>query len=145
MKENLIFTFLLIYSLTVQAQENRSTKGADNGYAWKSMGSSLLLFDDSKYNYLSGILERYALLKQNFPEAEKLGCGEEINILQSQGMSDEISLDDMITAIDKFYRNAENMKIPVIFAYCYCIKQKAGLSKKELADYRNELLLFFDE
>ena len=144
MKENLIITFLLISFLSVQAQE-RSTKGADNGFAWNSMSNPLVLFDDSKYNYLSGILQRYALLKENFPEAEKLGCGEEINNLLSQDKSDEISLDDMVTAIDKFYRNPENMRIPVIFAYCYCIKQKAGVSKKELADYRNELLLFSDE
>jgi len=144
MKENLIITFLFISFLSVQAQD-RSTKGADNGCAWQAMGSPLMLFDDSKYNYLSGILQRYALLKENFPEAEKLGCGEEINNLLSQDKSDEISLDDMVTAIDKFYRNPENMRIPVIFAYCYCIKQKAGVSKKELADYRNELLLFSDE
>jgi len=144
MKENLIITFLLISFLSVQAQDS-STKGADNGYAWNSMSNPLVLFDDSKYNYLSGILQRYALLKENFPEAEKLGCGEEINNLLSQDKSDEISLDDMVTAIDKFYRNPENMRIPVIFAYCYCIKQKAGVSKKELADYRNELLLFSDE
>ena len=144
MKENLVITFLLISFLSVQAQE-RSTKGADNGYAWNSMSNPLIIFDDSKYNYVGGILQQYSLLKQNFPEVEKLGCGDEVGALQMQNKSDEISLDDMVTAIDKFYRNPENLRIPVIFAYCYCIKQKAGLSKKELADYRNELLMFSDE
>ena len=51
MKENLVITFLLISFLSVQAQE-RSTKGADNGYAWNSMSNPLIIFDDSKYNLL---------------------------------------------------------------------------------------------
>jgi hypothetical protein len=136
---------VIVFSLTSFAQTQRQTKGADNGYAWHAMESPHLLPGNSKHNYLSGILERYAILKENYPESVRLGCSEEINQLLQSGRSADISLDDMVNAIDKFYRNNQNMIISIIFAYCYCIKEKAGVSKKDLAVYRAELLLFSAE
>ena len=133
---------LLLCAIPLTAQQNRYTKGAENGYAWNAMGNRLLLFDDSKQNYLSGILSRYGLMQEKYPEIEKFSCRTDINKMLKEGKSDEISLDDMVAAIDKFYRNPENRIIPIIFAYCYCIKELSGLSKEEMNNYRKALLEF---
>jgi hypothetical protein len=140
-----LFAIVLIVTIVSYPQSKNLTKGADNGYAWNSMSNPLALFDDSKYNYLSGILERYSLLKQNFPEIESLGCGEEVGKLQMEGKSEQISLDDMVTAVDKFYIKTENLIVPVVFAYCYSIKEKSGLTKKQLSNYLNEVMKFCED
>jgi len=109
------------------------------------MSNPLGIYDDSKYNYLSEILERYKLLKQSFPEVEHLGCGDELNDLLKSGESDNISLDDMVRGIDMFYNLTENLAIPIIFAYCYQIKELAGASQDELNNYRKEVIAFCNE
>ena len=139
-----LFLILIIAVINISAQE-RYTKGAENGYAWRWMENPYVLFDDSKEIYLSSALERYSLLKQRFPQIENLGCRDEVNFLLQLDKSNEISLDDMVTAIDNFYRSSINMKIPIIFAYCYCIKEKANISSKQLSDYKKELLKFSEE
>jgi hypothetical protein len=137
----LITISLLLFAASF-AQSHRYTKGAENGYSWSAMSNPLRIYDDSKYNYLSEILERYRLLKQSFPEVAHLGCGEELNELLKSGESDNISLEDMVTAIDEFYSNPENLSIPIVFAYCYRIKELAGKSKDELIDYKKEVMDF---
>lgn len=127
------------------AQVNRYTRGAENGFAWQSMENPLLFYDDSKYTYLSSILARYSLMQESYPEIAKYSCRNDVMNLLKEGKSDEVSLDDMVTAIDKFYRGNGNKIIPIIFAYCYCIKEIAGLSKNELKEYRKELLEFSRE
>jgi hypothetical protein len=62
--------------------------------------------------------------------------------LFSEGKSDEISLEDIVNEIDKFYSSNDNMIIPIIFAYCYSIKKYAGASIEELTDYKKQILLF---
>ena len=140
-----LFTICLLLFATSFAQSKRYTKGAENGYSWSAMSNPLRIYDDSKYNYLSEILERYRLLKQSFPEIEYLGCGNELNDLLKSGESDNISLDDMVRAIDKFYNLTENLEIPIVFAYCYQIKELAGASQDELNDYRKEVIDFCNE
>lgn len=81
-------------------------------------------------------------MQENYPEIEKYNCRAEISTMLKEGRSEDISLDDMVIAIDKFYRNPGNRIIPIIFAYCYCIKEFSGMSKKELSSYRKELLEF---
>lgn len=140
-----LLTIVFFLSALTAAQENRYTKGAENGYSWKAMSNPLNLADDSKYNYLSEILERYSLLKQNLPEAEPLDCSAELNDLLKSGESENISLEDMVKAIDEFYKIEENLNIPIMFAYCYRIKELAGANKEELMDYKNDVLEFCKE
>jgi hypothetical protein len=135
-------TICLLFIATSFAQSSRYTKGAENGYSWSAMSNPHRIYDDSKYNYLSEILERYRLLKQSFSEVEHLGCGEDLNDLLKSGESDNISLGDMVEAIDGFYSNTENLSIPIVFAYCYRIKELAGASKYELINYKKEVMDF---
>jgi hypothetical protein len=144
MSKLIIYLFFLL-SAQLIAQNNRYTKGAENGYTWISMEEPNLLVDDSKSNYLSGILERMRLEKQQIPELEDLICNEEFYSLLIDGKSDEISMDDMVDAINQFYGNKENLVIPILLAYCYCIKFFSGMDEKQLEMYREELLEFSNE
>ncbi len=87
----------------ILAQSERYTKGAENGYAWNEMEKVQLNFNTSKENYLSSILQRFSLLQEKYPGLESLSCKDEIEQLQVEGKSDEISLDDVIKRIDEFY------------------------------------------
>jgi hypothetical protein len=71
-----------------------------------------------------------------------LSCKEDLEKMFNEGKSDEILLEDIVDAIDKFYMKADNLVIPIMFAYCYTIKKFAGTSKKELNDYRDRVLKF---
>jgi hypothetical protein len=82
---------------------------------------------------------------EKYPEIASLSCKEDINLLLSKGKSDEFSLEDVVKKIDKFYSREENLVIPIIFAYCYTIKQFAGASPKELNKYKEEVLKFCNE
>jgi len=69
-------------------------------------------------------------------------------ILRKVGESEnaeELDLNVMVEMIDEFYTRKENLIIPVIGAYCYCIKDLAGFSVKDLESYRQELLAFSKE
>jgi hypothetical protein len=138
----IITLFFVICSL---AQDKRLTKGAENGYTWNSMGNPHLLYDDSKDIYLSGILERLRLLKLTHPLVDSLSCREEYNTLLKEGNPADITMADMINSIDKFYSNRKNLVIPIVFAYCYSIKNFAGVSKEKLNSYRENLLVFSQE
>ncbi len=140
-----LFSIILIITSTLFAQPERYTKGAENGYTWISMGNPHLLNDDSKDIYLSGILERLRLLKVTHPLVDSLSCREEYISLLKEGKPGDITMSDIITSIDKFYSNRENLVIPIVFAYCYSIKKFAGVSKEELNSYREKLLAFSKE
>ena len=66
-----LLSILIITDISF-SQTGRYTKGAENGYAWKAMEKPLIIYDDSKYNYLSGMLERFNLLNENHPQIEYL-------------------------------------------------------------------------
>lgn len=144
MNKLLLSTVLLVTAVLI-AQPKRYTKGAENGYTWLSLENPGVVYSDAKYNYLSGMLEKYRTLNEKFPEVERIDCRDDVNILLENGMSDKLSLDDMVDAIDKFYGKSDNLVIPIVFAYCYSIKEIAGLSKDELNNYRNELLKFCED
>lgn len=144
MNKLLLSTVLLVTTVLI-AQPKRYTKGAENGYTWLSLENPGVVYSDAKYNYLSGMLEKYRTLNEKFPEVERIDCRDDVNILLENGMSDKLSLDDMVDAIDKFYDKSDNLVIPIVFAYCYSIKEIAGLSKDELNNYRNELLEFCED
>lgn len=137
-----LICIILLFVSTLFAQPDRYTKGAENGYAWMAMENAGVAYSDAKYNYLSGMLERYRTVDERFSEVAHLSCGNDVSKLLEEGKSDELSLDDMVDAIDKFYSKNENLLIPIVFAYCYCIKKIAGMSMDNLLDYKEEILEF---
>ena len=141
----LIIIITMSFTVCFLAQDKRLTKGAENGYTWITMGNPHALHDESKDVYLSGILERLRLLKLEKPLIDSLSCREEYFYLLEEGKSDDITMTDMITSIDWFYTDSNNLVIPIIFAYCYNIKNFAGVSKEELISYREKLLAFCNE
>jgi len=142
---NYLISIILLITSTLFAQPERYTKGAENGYAWMAMENPGVVYNDTKYKYLSEMLERYGTVNERFPEVEHLVCRMDINKLLEEGKSDELSLDDMVDAIDKFYSGRKNLVIPIVFAYCYSIKNFAGVSKEELNSYREKLFAFSEE
>ena len=138
----LYFLLSLILSVSLSAQDKRYTKGAENGYSWLEMEPRVIHYSTSKETYLASILERFRLTEETYPEISSLSCREDIKRLSSQTKSGEILLQDVVDEIDKFYSKKENLVIPIIFAYCYTIKDFAGDSKKELIDYRDRVLNF---
>jgi hypothetical protein len=141
----LIIIITLTFAIYSSAQDNRLTKGTENGYTWISMGNPYTLHDDSKEIYLSGILERLRLLKSDKPLIDSLSCRDEYKFLLEEGKPGNITMTDMITSIDRFYSDKNNLVIPIVFAYCYNIKKFAGASKDELNSYREKLLAFSNE
>lgn len=142
-----IMIIIIALSITIcsSAQNNRLTKGSENGYTWISMGNPYTLHDNSKEIYLSGILERIRLEKPEKPLTDSLSCREEFKFLLEEGRPGNITMTDMINSIDNFYSNTENLVIPIVFAYCYNIKKFAGTSKDELNTYLEKLLAFSNE
>ena len=137
--------FVVIFSATSNAQYERYTKGAENGYTWLAMDDPSLLYNTSKENYLSSILNRMRITGERYPEVSSLGCRTDIDKLFSRGKSEEFSLGDVVNEIDGFYFERDNLVIPIIFAYCYTIKKFAGASAKELNEYKEKVLLFCNE
>jgi hypothetical protein len=142
-KKNFL-AFLILTAISFP-QTERFTKGAENGYAWLAMDDPSLMYNTSKEIYLSSILERISVTGEKHPEIASLGCRDDINKLLSKGKSDKYSLEDVVKKIDEFYLRAENLVIPIIFAYCYTIKNFAGASSKELNKYKEEILKFCNE
>lgn len=143
-----IFLFVLLLSVQSfsQTQDERYTKGAENGYAWLSLNQSNNTLTDYKFEYLASMLDnqRYMILYENKPKMS-IGCRDDIVKLGESKNSDELDLNYIVKMIDDFYSRKENLVIPVIGAYCYCVKDLAGLSLKDLESYRQELLSFSKE
>lgn len=140
-----IFVFALVFSSSTFPQAERFTKGAENGYTWIRMEDPSRFYNTSKETYLGSILERFRLTGEKYPEIESLSCKEDMQKLFSERKSDEISLEDIVNEIDKFYSTNDNMIIPIIFAYCYSIKKFAGAGEEELNNYREKVLLFCND
>jgi hypothetical protein len=139
------FVLVFILSINIFPQTERYTKGAENGYTWIRMEDPSQFYSTSKESYLASILDRIRLTGEKYPEIESLSCREDMEKLFSDGKSEEISLEDIVYEIDKFYAIGDNMIIPIIFAYCYSIKKFAGSSGEELYNYKQEVLLFCNE
>ena len=142
---NYFIVLLVLLPITVFAQSERYTKGAENGYTWIRMEDPSQYYSTSKETYLSSILERYRLTQEKHPEISSLSCKEDMEKLAWEGKSNKISLEDVVEEIDVFYSRSDNMIIPIIFAYCYSIKKLAGTGIKELNSYKEEVLLFCEE
>jgi hypothetical protein len=146
MKYHSIIFFLLCTNILLTAQDKRYTKGAENGYAWLTLNQSNNILTDYKFEYLASMLEnqRYMIKYENKPKMP-LGCIDDVAKLGESGKSEELDLNFMVEMIDKFYSRKENLIIPIIGAYCYCIKELTGISIKDLEKYRQELLTFSKE
>lgn len=142
---DILIVLFLLFTANALPQSERCTKNADNGYNWIKMEDPIQPFKTSKANYLGSILEGYSLTQEKYHETESFGCKDDIEALQSESKSDEISLEYIVHEIDMFYSKRDNMIIPIIFAYCYSIKKIAGTDNKVLEDYRQRILKFCDE
>lgn len=134
---------LFLFALTIFAQDKIYTKGLPNGYAWTApslVSSPIYAKDESllaslaQRNYLSNIDS--SINKNSFP----LDCDPDINKLLKENKS--IDFKEIVKSIDKFYTIKENLIIPVLGAYCYCIKELAGYSEVNLKSYKEKLLEF---
>ena len=147
-KEQMKFYLILagiIFISTILSAQSRYTKGAENGYSWLAMEVSQLPYNNMKYNYLSGILDKNKIISSKFPGSKRLLCSNEINELLGKDKSKSFSLEDVVKDIDSFYTNNNNLVIPIVFAYCYVIKQEAGRTETELRNYKKEVIEFCKE
>jgi len=142
-----VLIFLLVFASSfLFAQDKRYTQGAENGHMWLTLNQSYNILTDYKFEYLASMLEnqRYMIMYQQKPKMP-IGCRDEIAKIGESKKSEELDLNFMVKKIDEFYTRKENLIIPIIGAYCYCIKDLAGLSIKDLESYRQELLAFSKE
>jgi len=146
MKFLLILYLVAFISSFVFSQDKRYTKGAENGYVWITLNQSYNSLTDYKFEYLASMLEnqRYMIKYDNKPKMP-IGCRDDIAKLGASDNVEELDLNLIVEMIDEFYTRKENLIIPVIGAYCYSIKNLAGLSLKNLESYRQELLAFSKE
>jgi hypothetical protein len=138
----IIFLAVIINSLLF-AQDERYTKGAENGYVWITLNQSYNPLTDYKFEYLASMLEnqRYMIKYDNKPKMP-IGCRDDIAKVGESENAEELDLNYMVEMIDEFYTRKENLIIPIIGAYCYCIKDLSGLTRDDLENYRQELLDF---
>ncbi|MCU0344828.1 MAG: hypothetical protein MUF28_13530 [Ignavibacterium sp.] len=138
----IIFLAVIINSLLI-AQDRRYTKGAENGYVWITLNQSYNPLTDYKFEYLASMLEnqRYMIKYENKPKMP-IGCRDDIAKVGESENAEELDLNYMVEMIDEFYTRKENLVIPIIGAYCYCIKDLSGLTREDLENYRQELLDF---
>ncbi len=146
MKVKVVIFLLVILNSFQFAQDKRYTKGAENGYVWITLNQSYNTLTDYKFEYLASMLEnqRYMIKYENKPKLP-IGCRDDIAKVGESENAEELDLNFMVELIDEFYTRKENLIIPVIGAYCYCVKNLAGLNLKELENYRQELLAFSKE
>lgn len=141
----IIFSLILIAAINIFSQSERLTRNLENGYAWVRLEDPVLNFSTSKETYLSSILQRYRLTQEKYPEVSQLGCQNEITKIYQADDSNKMLMSNIVSEMDKFYNEEENMIIPIIFVYCYTIKKIAGLSEADLNDYKKAVLEFSEE
>uniref|UniRef100_A0A832G6S3 Uncharacterized protein n=1 Tax=Ignavibacterium album TaxID=591197 RepID=A0A832G6S3_9BACT len=137
------FTIFLIlfFQIHCLAQDKRFTHGAENGYMWIDY-EKYSIMRDMKYDYLSSMLERQRVINLFQLQNDSLGCKEEIKTLLKANEQNQLDLSLMVKQIDKFYSEEKLRIVPIVFAYCYCVKEMAGRSKKELTEYLISILKF---
>lgn len=137
-----LFLFLfIILSLTVAAQDKRYTHNAENGFMWHDF-EKRIIGRDLKYEYLSSLLEKQKVINSYQFKFDSLDCRSDTKFLFESGKADNIDLSDMVKRIDRFYSREDYMIIPIMYAYCYCIKEIVGRSEHKLKKYIAELLQF---
>ena len=144
----LIIIFCVYSTINLLAQDKIYTKGLANGFAWTAPLSisppvyakeESLLEGRAWRNYLSNI--DTSINKRTFP----LDCEEDIFNLEELNKTKPLEMDIIVKMIDKFYKNPENLIIPVLGAYCCSVKELAGVSEDEIETYRKKLLEYSKE
>lgn len=149
MRKFLLIDFISATSITYSQNKDfynldkRFTHGAENGYSWWDYAKASQTVEDYRYNFLAAMLDyhrgrKQMGLKPKFP----IDCFDDIYKLNEAGKGEDIDLNAMVKLIDKFYSYEENLVIPILGAYCYCVKSLTEISDKKLEDYRQELLKF---
>jgi hypothetical protein len=139
----ILLCILCAYStFNLVAQDKFYTRGLDNGYGWTASPTvSKLAY--TKSESLSRLLIRRKYQTEIQREVSfPLGCDVEIEELLKSNSSSDIDLQTIEKMIDKFYEKKENLVIPVLGAYCCCIKELSGASQEDIEKYRKELLDF---
>lgn len=141
----ILLSFCLMLSLNLIAQDKFYTKGLANGYGWTASPSESMLAY-TKGESLSSMLNirKYQTQDQrdvSFP----LGCDDDVEELLESNTAANIDLHTIEKMIGQFYTIEENLIIPVLGAYCCCIKEISGVGSKKLEKYRQELLDFSEE
>lgn len=134
----LFFDFFILY-----AQEEFYTHSFENGYMWNYLNQPTNQLKDYKHNYLASLLENQKLNRiRGIKPLPLLQCDKDIVLLYEKNKANEIDLDLIVKMINNFYTQTENLVIPIMGAYCYCIKELAGYKKSELEFYRRKLIEF---
>ncbi len=122
-------------------QEKRYTKGAENGFMWIDY-EKYSIMRDMKYDYLSSMLERQRIIILYQFNSDSLDCKEDIKDVMRLNENRQPDLNLMVKKLDEFYYQEKLRIIPIALAYCYCVKELAGKSKNELAEYLKKILKF---
>ena len=128
----------MIYNFPIVAQQVQEVK-TQNGYFWHSL-SSPVPYTNPRHDFLSGMLERYRIIKIAENKDYLSDCRKELQNLQEDMTYKSFGLDVVVKAINNFYSFQEYLEILIADAYCYCIKEIADISKSELIKYKNELV-----
>lgn len=140
--KTIILIFIIHISCSfISAQEKRYTNSFENGYVWISLSQPSNTLSDYKHDYLASLLENQRIKKMSgIKPAPVLNCDEDLNTLVESKQS--IDLDVVIKMMDQFYYREENLILPILGAYCYCIKSLTDINVETPEEYRKELLDF---
>ncbi|MFN3871519.1 MAG: hypothetical protein ACK4R9_00805 [Ignavibacterium sp.] len=141
MKKLSSIILILVISHAIYPQDKRYTKGAENGYMWIDY-EKYSIMRNMKYDYLSSMLERQRIINLFQISSDSLGCRQDIKKLLEMNEKNEFDLSLMVKKIDEFYSEEKLRIVPIVFAYCYCVKELAGNSRKELTEYLIKILKF---
>jgi len=137
----ILFLIVILYvSSFSQVPDKRYTHNAENGFMWQDFEKRMIA-KNVKYDFLSSMLENQRIKNISGNYKDNLSCDDDIKSLQSK-VSDSIDLYRIVEMIDFFYSGKDNLLIPIRYAYCYCIKELAGIQSVELKAYRKKLLDF---
>ncbi len=138
----IVLIIILIFNFNfINAQDNLYSRGMDNGHMWISLSQPTNKLTDYKLNYLASLLENQKIKKMSGVKPFPLfNC--EGDLLKIDESKKSVDPELVVKMIDNFYSNNQNLIVPVIGAYCYCIKELAGYKKSELEFYRRELIDF---
>jgi hypothetical protein len=135
-----ILIIIIIYSFPAAAQYKEQEIESQNGYYWLLL-SSPVPYTNPRHDFLSGMLERYRIIKILVNKDYLSDCRKELQNLQEDMTYKSFGLDVVVKAINNFYSFQENLEILIADAYCYCIKEIAGVSQEKLMEYKKEILV----
>lgn len=97
-------------------QERFITKDSYNGYAWNNM------FVNSKYNFLSSLLDRWRLPEKPATIVSDSNCTKILYEISEGRIRINVSLKDIVGYLNIFYDDEKNLDIPIVSSYCTIVK-----------------------